>query len=168
MNSPSTAVPLLSTVAILSAMFIPALLMLTCASLVTATATRMARVVDRVRDLSVEFRQFQKTGTAQITEAEVDVFINQVRLNGRRARLLQRALQFIYLSLSFFVITSVALGFQTALGHATGWIPVILGLISAGMLLTAGVLLIVESHLGLISVHAEMNSALHLATQARR
>ncbi len=78
----------------------------------------------------------------------------------RRSRLLQQALTSLYLTLSTFVATSVALGLVALFGVHFTWMPVAFGITGAGLLFYASLLLIAESRIALASVDAEMDFVL--------
>ena len=66
------------------------------------------------------------------------------RLNVRLT-LLQRCLTFLYLAASTFVLTSVAIGVAAIVSIRLYWIPVVLGIGGACLLLAASVMLIIEA-----------------------
>lgn len=80
----------------------------------------------------------------------------------RGARLLQCAMTCLYLALSVFVATSVAIGIVAASGQKYTWVPIPLGLAGAGLLFCASLLLIAESRIALAAVDEEMDFALQL------
>jgi hypothetical protein len=140
---------------VLSAMITPAILILACGSLILATSARMGRVIDRVREIAREFEL-----VASLPEARPEQKKLLFKLLSRtttRARLIQRALTWLYLALSFFIGTSVAIGVIAALRLPHAWIPLTSGFIGALLLLSASFLLIAESRIGLGSVYAEMD-----------
>jgi hypothetical protein len=68
----------------------------------------------------------------------------------------------LYLALSVFVATSVAIGIVAASGQKYTWVPILLGLAGAGLLFYASLLLIAESRIALAAVDEEMDFALRL------
>ena len=77
-----------------------------------------------------------------------------------RARHLQRSMTTFYLALGLFVATTVTLGFVGLTGKsgkAFQWIPVVFGMIGAGLLFWGTILLAFEATLALRSVHSEMD-----------
>lgn len=148
-----------STLSVLSAMITPAVLILACGSLITTTSSRLVRCIDRVREMSSEFEKV--TTGEEVVESvgsKQAMLFSQLERSTTRARLLQRSLAGLYLALSCFVTTSVAIGLTAALQAAAfGWVPLTLGFIGAGLLMGVSVLLIIESRISLASTFAEMD-----------
>jgi hypothetical protein len=146
-----------STTAVLSAMITPAVLILACGSLITTTSSRLIRAVDRVRELSTEFQGTDASTDEHAAQRKALLFA-QLDRSTSRSRLLQQALTRLYLALSMFVGTSVALGVDAALAFdGIDWLPLVLGFIGAGLLLWSSILLIIESRIGLAQTYAEMD-----------
>jgi hypothetical protein len=141
---------------VLSAMITPAVLILASSSLLITTSSRSIRCVDRVRERAEELRALGK-GTDEGTERRRQHLFRQLEINTRRARLLQRAMARLYLDISFFIGTSVAIGVVSLLNVNTGWIPLLLGFIGAGLLFSASVYLIIESRLAMATTYEEMD-----------
>jgi hypothetical protein len=141
---------------VLSAMITPAVLILASSSLLITTSSRSIRCVDRVRERAEELRALGK-GTDEGTERRRQHLFRQLEINTRRARLLQRAMARLYLDISFFIGTSVAIGVVSLLNVDTGWIPLLLGFIGAGLLFSASVYLIIESRLAMATTYEEMD-----------
>jgi hypothetical protein len=150
-----------SSLAVLTAMITPALLMSASGTMVLSTSTRLGRVIDRVRALSDRLRHLSDTDeSVEFFEEERAMLFDQLDKLTSRSRLLQRALTTFYLALGMFVATSVALGvaeFSVRLGGRGAWIPVGLGLIGALFLFYGSMLLIFEARLALSTIHAEMD-----------
>lgn len=147
----------LSTVlGVLSAMITPAVLILASGSLIMTTSTRSIRCVDRVRERAEEL---EALGTAmdEVTEAKRKHLYAQLQINTRRARLLQRAMSRLYVGISFFIATSIAIGGISLLHIDIGWVPLILGFVGALLLFSASVYLIIESRLAMSTTYAEMD-----------
>lgn len=114
--------------AILTAMLAPALLMTATASLLVSANTRLARVVDRLRTLIVEWAhdaRDREHRDAQITR------------HRQRAQWVLRACQMLYLGMGSFVGTSLALAGDAFLGFKLGMVPTVLALIGVAFLLAA-------------------------------
>lgn len=154
--------------AILSAMITPAVLITAAGSLILTTSQRLSRVIDRARKLMVridELREQELAGT--LHSDEQDMVDAQIAWATYRARLLQRALSSLYITLSVFVATMVVLGLLSALQQSIFWLPVGLGLIGALLLLYASLLLLQETRLAVRAVNAEMAFVLaHRRTRA--
>jgi hypothetical protein len=157
--------PLSASVAVLTAMITPAVLISASGTLILSTSTRLIRIVDRVRELSGRMRRLARDDVqTEFLEEERAMLYDQLDKLTSRSRLLQRALTVFYLAVGVFVASSVAIGgvgFFSARGLMTGargaWIPVILGLIGASFLFYGSMLLIFEARLALRATHAEMD-----------
>jgi hypothetical protein len=149
---------LTSALGILSAMLTPAVLLLACGSLTVATSSRLGRVIDRTRRLSERFEELAGTESSAALLDERRAFLfDQLDKATVRARLLQRAMTLLYLALSAFLATSVAIGIDAAIRQDLGWVDVTLGMGGVGMLFTASVLLIRESRIALAAINDEMD-----------
>lgn len=147
---------LAGAVAVLSAMITPAVLIAACGSLTISTANRLARVIERTRELSQQFETLAKDESGADVSKRRAMLFDQLRRATRRARLLQRAMTRIYLAISVFVATSVAIGIVAVSSQRYAWIPIILGLAGAALLFQASLLLIVESRIQMRAVRNEM------------
>lgn len=141
---------------VLGAMITPAVLILASSSLLITTSARSIRCVDRVRERAEELQALGK-GTDEGTEKRRNHLYKQLQINTRRARLLQKAMSRLYLAISFFIATSVAIGVVSLIQVDLGWIPLLLGFIGAGLLFSASVYLIFESRLALATTFEEMD-----------
>lgn len=149
------------TVTVLSAMITPVVLILASGQLILTTSQRLSRVVERTRKLLDWIKELVKTNAAESSlESEVAVLFEQLHKNTRRAKLLTRSMSILYITLSIFVATSISLGLVDISKANYTWIPVTLGIIGAGLLFYASVLLIKESRIALSAVNAEMDSAI--------
>jgi hypothetical protein len=146
---------------VLSAMFTPAVLISACGTLIFSTSTRLARVVDRVRELSRVIEQFSRDESADFPEErhlEVD---RQIAIHARRVQFIQRSLTSFYLSLSMLVAATVAIGFVAVFNRAA-WLPNALGIVGTIFLFYGCITLIAETRLALRSVKSEMEFTLML------
>jgi threonine/homoserine/homoserine lactone efflux protein len=144
--------------AVLTAMITPAVLISACAALIFSTATRMGRVIDRVRFLSGRFEELSRHPEADDLAAErLALIYSQLERQARRARLIQRALVAFYTALGVFVATSLAIAVVSAVARDHAWVPVAMGLAGALYLLYGSALLIVESRMALAAVTSEID-----------
>src|SRR5918993_3714864 len=101
-----------NALAILTAMITPAVLISACAALIFSTATRLGRVIDRVRLLSSKFEEVAKNPQAdEMADERRTLIFTQLERQMTRARLIQRAMVAFYSALGVFVATSVAIAF---------------------------------------------------------
>ncbi|HYO75025.1 MAG TPA: DUF2721 domain-containing protein [Thermoanaerobaculia bacterium] len=145
-----------SVLDVLSAMITPAVLILASSSLLITTSSRSIRCIDRVRERAAELEALGK-GTDEGTERQRTHLFAQLEINTRRARLLQKAMSRLYIGISFFIGTSVAIGVVSLIHVDIGWFPLMLGFFGAGLLFAASVYLIFESRLAMATTYAEMD-----------
>jgi hypothetical protein len=147
---------LASVLNVLSAMITPAVLILASGSLIMTTSSRSVRCIDRVRERASDLEKLG-AATDELTSAKRNHLHSQLHINTRRARLLQKAMSRLYIGISFFIATSVAVGVVAVLHLKYGWIPLLLGFVGAGLLFSASVYLIFESRLALQTTYDEMD-----------
>jgi hypothetical protein len=148
-----------TALAVLSAMITPAVLISACGTLVLSTSTRLARVIDRVRQMAdrVDALDAQKQALVNYEERRASLRRQMLTL-ARRGRFLQFSLTLLYLGVATFVATSVAIGIvYTGFPHAV-WVPVALALTGAMMLLAASLVLIAESRIALLTTLKELTA----------
>ncbi len=145
-----------SVLDVLGAMITPAVLILASSSLLITTSSRSIRCVDRVRERADELQALGK-GSDEGTEKRRQHLFNQLDINTRRARLLQKAMSRLYIGISCFIATSVAIGLVSLLQMNIGWIPLVLGFVGAGLLFSASIYLIFESRLAIATTYEEMD-----------
>jgi hypothetical protein len=146
------------TLDVFAAMITPAVLILASGSLILTTTNRLVRVVDRVRQMLPEFEKLAVTDSHdEATEEKRSMMFRQLDRATIRARLIQRALTRLYLGLGMFLATSASLGLITLAKLEVAWLPLTLGLMAVALLLSASVLLIIESRISLASTYEEMD-----------
>ncbi|HBB94394.1 MAG TPA: hypothetical protein DC054_03295 [Blastocatellia bacterium] len=102
---------LTSSLAVLTAMITPAVLISASGTMILSTSTRLGRIVDRVRLLSDRLRHLGDANEdAEFLEEERAMLYDQLDKLTSRSRLLQRSLTTFYLAVGVFVATSVAIG----------------------------------------------------------
>jgi hypothetical protein len=149
-------------------MITPAVLISACGTLIFSTSTRLARIVDRVRELSRSMEQLFKGEVADFPEerrASVEI---QLLAHARRSRLVQRSLTSLYLALGLFVASTITIGLA-AFVPALAFLPSLLGIAGTLELFHGCVLLIREMRFAQKAVDAEMEFTLKLGAlyQAR-
>ncbi len=140
-----------SSLAVLTAMITPAVLISASGTMILSTSTRLGRVVDRVRSLSDRLEDLSHGDPArtEFVEERRAMIFDQLDKLTSRSRLLQRGLTTFYVAVAVFVATSVAIGLVAISGTRYSWIPVVLGLIGACFLFYGSILLIFEARLAL-------------------
>src|SRR5229473_8630586 len=147
-----------SSLAVLTAMITPAVLISASGTMILSTSTRLGRVVDRVRSLSDRLQELpHDDAKADLLEEKRAMLFDQLDKLTSRSRLLQRALTTFYLAVGVFVATSVAIGVVAFSGARGAWVPVATGLIGAFFLFYGSMLLVFEARLALSTTHAEMD-----------
>ena len=149
---------LTSSLAVLTAMITPAVLISASGTMILSTSTRLGRVVDRTRSLSDRLRRLTtEEETSEFLEEERAMLYVQLDKLTSRSRLLQRALTVFYLAVGIFVATSVAIGVVAFFSARGAWVPVAMGLVGGLFLLYGSALLVFEARLALSTTHAEMD-----------
>lgn len=147
-----------ASLAVLTAMITPAVLISASGTMILSTSTRLGRVVDRVRSLSDRLRQLtSEEQTGEFFQEERAMLYYQLDKLTSRSRLLQRAMTSFYLAVGVFVATSVSIGIVAFFRGRVAWVPVALGLVGACFLFYGSMLAIFEARLALTTTHAEMD-----------
>jgi len=152
---------------LLSAMITPAVLISASGTLILSTSTRLARVVDRVRELGRLSESLFTASGAPFAELRWQGMDQQLALQTSRGRLLQRALTCFYVALGIFVATAIALALVSYAAPAA-WVPSTLGIGGMLMLFYGCVMLLRETRLALRAVDSEMAFVLELTERHRR
>lgn len=137
---------------ILTSMLAPALLMAATGSLLISANARLARVVDRLRGMLPLLDHAE--GEAR------DHLDDQVARHRRRARLVLRACQMLYIGLGCFVGTSLALAVDALLGFRLPLLPTALAVAGVLALLVASYSLGKEVSLSVRSFELEIDQDL--------
>jgi hypothetical protein len=142
---------------VLSAMITPAVLISACGSLAISTSNRLGRTIDRTRKLSETFSDLANEQQASGVAERQALLFDLLGRATQRSRLLVRAMTRIYLAITFFVATSVAIGIVVFTDADYAWIPIGLGIAGAALLFHASILLIEESRIALVAIRREMD-----------
>jgi Protein of unknown function (DUF2721) len=149
---------LTSSLAVLTAMITPAVLISASGTMILSTSTRLGRVVDRVRSLSERLRKLtSEEEHNELFAEERAVLYDQLDKLTSRSRLLQRAMTSFYLAVGVFVATSVSIGVVAFFRGRAAWVPVAMGLIGASFLFYGSIVAVFEARLALSTTHAEMD-----------
>jgi Protein of unknown function (DUF2721) len=147
---------------VLTAMITPAVLILACGTLITSTAGRLARIVDRVRVLSQAYEHLTlDEGDVAFAHERLAEIERQIASHAQRGRLIQGSLTSFYVALGFFVATSISLAL-VMLAPLLAWLSSFLGLVGTLIVFYGCVLLIRETRMALASVNSEMDFVLAL------
>jgi hypothetical protein len=154
-----------STIEFLTAMITPALLISASGSLVLSTSTRLGRVIDRSRDLIKRLDELILTedkGKIPYYSRRLEANFELLDKVTSRARLLQRAMVTFYISLGFFVLTSVTIGVVGLIGSLR-WVPIPVGIIGFLFTFFGSILMIKEARMATITVNTEMDYTWEIA-----
>ena len=146
---------LTASLGVLAAMITPALLLSACGTFILSTSNRLARVVDRIRSVSLHIEMLSRDDGLPLRDERIEHERSEIKLQARRLRLLQWALTFLYLSAVTFVCTSVSIGLTGVLFATLYWLPVSLGICGAMFLLTASILLLIEARKAVRDLYEE-------------
>jgi len=148
----------LSHYAILTAMLAPAFFLTATAALLTSANARLARVIDRARNLLQELATTDDADKRRILEARVSI-------QRRRSQMILRASLLLYIAISAFVGTSLTVAGDSFFNHIFGPAPTILAVLGVVAMLLASVLLASEAHLAVRAVNDEMDDAERFAVR---
>ena len=141
---------------VLTSMITPALLISASGTFVLSTSNRLGRVIDRVRRLSEIMEQIMaEDQKVELLKERRDFIFTVIDMQAKRAKLLARALMVFYIATGMFVATSVAIGLITILSASYAWVPVVLGITGACLLLVGSSVLIVEAQMAIRTLHVE-------------
>jgi hypothetical protein len=136
---------LASALNVLTAMITPALLLSATGTYILATTSRLGRVVDRMRLVSEKVEALSLNEQAAMRIERIEDYRAQMRRLRVRLGLLQNAVISLYSAALTFILCSVAIGVTAAISLKLYWLPVVLGLLGACMLLAASITLIREA-----------------------
>ena len=148
-----------STYATLSAMITPAIFMTANGSLIISTSNRMARVVDRIRNLNdLGDKLCRGESSLDFLEDRRAHVIDQINRLLRRSDLIRIALTMLYMAFASFVGTSLALAIDTLIGNRflMVWLATALSVAGVGLLLLANINMVREAYEALNSNRQEI------------
>lgn len=152
---------------ILTSMITPAVLISACGTLIFSTSARLGRIFDRVNVMKGEVEAII-TGKISFPDERLEHLDGQIDLQRRRARLIQKAMVFLYTATLFFVASSLAIAVNVAYGsNQHGWIPTLIALCGGLFLFAASALLLYESRFNLRFVHRSIDFIEFLEKKAR-
>lgn len=136
--------------AVLTAMLAPAFFLTATGSLLISASNRLARVVDRLRQLMKDMEQ----ATDEDELRWLDYRISRQR---RRSGLILRANQMLYLSLSCFVGTSLVVALDAFVPLRAGVLPTTFAVLGVLGLFASSLLLSRESTIAVAILNEEMD-----------
>jgi len=132
-----------TSLAIISAMITPAILILASGNLVASTLTRLGRIVDRARALG-DYLALHGKGLTDGASAELTDILRNYR---RRSILAARALSAYYAAIGFFIVTSLIIALDNFMQSIVPWLAVVLTVVGVLLLLLGTVALVIETNL---------------------
>jgi hypothetical protein len=138
--------------AVLMAMLAPAFFLTATASLLLTANNRLARVIDRARALLCELAALDPAATVERALIE-----QRIAMQRRRSLIMLRAGQLLYVAVTCFVGTSLAIAADAFMAYRIGHIPTVLASLGVLTLLLASVLLARESTLAVLAINEEMD-----------
>src|SRR3954452_22257644 len=130
----------------MTAMIAPALFATTTGSLIISTATRMGRIVDRIRVL-VEMCDRMRRGDGILDFPDVrprHALDGLGHLQSRSDRAMA-AVTTLYMAFASFAGTSMVIAIDSVAGHRIGAVPTLFAATGLGLLLSACVNLVMEA-----------------------
>lgn len=147
--------------AILTAMLAPAFFLTATASLLMSANTRLARVIDRLRVVLAELQDASDPEYRQVLEKRITV-------QRRRSVLVLRGSQLLYVAISCFVGTSLAVAADAVVGYRVATLPTVLAALGVLSMFAASLCLSRESMLAMRAVDEEMDHRHAIARMRRR
>lgn len=153
---------------ILTAMITPAVLISACGTLIFSTSARLGRIFDRVTVMKGEV-EMVIGGSISFPRERLAFLVSQIKLQRRRATLIQKAMAALYTATALFVATSLAIAVNIAYGStANAWIPTGLALLGGLFLFAASALLLYESRFNLRFVTRSIDFIEYLEGEAQQ
>ncbi|TGK37770.1 DUF2721 domain-containing protein [Leptospira andrefontaineae] len=143
---------------ILAGMITPAVLISASASLIFSTANRLGRIFDRVNLLKTEIEGVVD-GRLSFPEERLAYLRRQLKVQKKRANLIQRSMAALYTATLFFVSSSLSLGIIVAISSPASWVATGLALIGGIFLFIASSLLLYESRYNLNFIQGQIEFA---------
>ena len=134
---------------VLTAMITPAFFLTATGSLLISCNNRLARVVDRMRQQIEELHE-------ATDPRDRERLAGRIGLHRKRARMVLVALQLLYVAISAFVGTSLAIALDQFIAYPLAGVPTGLALIGVLLLLAASILLGREARIGVNMLDAEI------------
>lgn len=147
--------------AILTAMLAPAFFLTATASLLMSANTRLARVIDRLRVVLAELQDASDPEYRQVLEKRITV-------QRRRSVLVLRGSQLLYVAISCFVGTSLAVAADAVVGYRVATLPTVLAALGVLSMFAASLCLSRESMLAMRAVDEEMDHRHAIARMRKR
>jgi len=144
-----------SPLSIVSAMITPGILILAAGSLISSTLTRLARVVDRSRQLIDRLAHLREQGASDQGRR----YLQWLAAYTHRTLLIEKALQIFYTAIALFVVSTLAIAAANLADISLLWIAPVIVVIGTGGLLWGTTVLILETRLATGTIRDEIEDA---------
>jgi len=142
----------LSHYAILTAMLAPAFFLTATAALLASANARLARIIDRARQLLKDL--------ASSDDAEARTLLERrIKVQRRRSMIILRASQLLYVAIACFVATSLLVAVDSYFDHVFGPWPTIMAVLGVLSMFGSSLLLASEASMAVRAVNDEMDDA---------
>lgn len=138
--------------AILTAMLAPAFFLTATAALLASANARLARIIDRARQLLKDLASSEDGEERTLLESRITV-------QRRRSLIILRASQMLYVAIACFVATSLLVAVDSYFDHVFGPWPTIMAVLGVLSMLGSSVLLASEASMAVRAVNDEMDDA---------
>ena len=143
--------------AILTAMLAPAFFLTATAALLASANARLARIIDRARQLLKDLAEIEDPAERRVLEQRVVV-------QRRRSQIILRASQLLYVAISCFVGTSLLVAGDSFFDHAFGPGPTIMAVLGVLAMFGSSLLLASEASMAVRAINDEMDDRHRFAT----
>ena len=144
--------------AILTAMLAPAFFLTATAALLASANARLARIIDRARQLLKDLSENEDPEERAILEQRITV-------QRKRSLTILRASQLLYMAISCFVATSLLVAGDSYFNHIFGPWPTIMAVSGVLSMFGSSVLLASEAAMAVRAVNDEMDDAHRFANR---
>ncbi len=144
--------------AILTAMLAPAFFLTATAALLGSANARLARIIDRARNLLKDLAASDDPEERALLEKRIVV-------QRRRSLIILRASQLLYVAITCFVATSLLVAGDSFFDHVFGPWPTVMAVLGVLSMFGSSVLLASEASLAVHAVNDEMDDAHRFANR---
>ena len=142
--------------AILTAMLAPAFFLTATAALLASANARLARIIDRARQLLKDLAEHEDPDERALLEERIAV-------QRRRSVIILHASRLLYVAISCFVATSLLVAADSLLDHLFGPAPTIIAVLGVLSMFGASILLASEATMAVRAINDEMDDAHRIA-----
>jgi len=143
-------------------MITPVVLIMASSSLIMSTSQRLSRSIERTRKITEALRTLIDGMEVFAATQEITMLLTQLRLSSRRARLLQKSMTVLYLTIFIFISSCISIAVVSIFFRQHPWIPLAIDIIGIGFLFLASIYLVRESRIAIAAVDQEMDYTLRL------